>query len=166
MFLCSSSTCCTCKSMHCPRQHCVSNLAFLRLDHFMDWCEAPQAESISVDATSNWCFSLQLILGLTEIETQVLEAILVQGFLEKLLHVSDLLQCKAWYMVCPSPGGRKLYLENWCSMVCTSILDQKTQGNTAQDEITEARKREQERHQGVQVQLQADFEARFFQKEL
>jgi len=51
-------------------------------------------------------------------------------------------------------------------MVCTSILDQKTQGNTAQDEITEARKREQERHQGVQVQLQEDFEARFFQKEL
>ena len=81
-------------------------------------------------------------------------------------NVSDLLQCKAWYMVYPSPGGRKLYLENWCTMVCTSILGQKTEDNTAQDGITEAGKREQERNQGVQVQLQENFEARFFQKEL
>ena len=51
-------------------------------------------------------------------------------------------------------------------MVCTAILGQKTEDNTAQDEITEAGKREQERNQGVQVQLQENFEARFFQKEL
>ena len=50
-------------------------------------------------------------------------------------------------------------------MVCTSILGQKTEDNTAQDEITEAGKREQERNQGVQVQLQENFEARFFQKD-
>jgi len=51
-------------------------------------------------------------------------------------------------------------------MVCTSILDQKSFINTAQNEITEAGQREQERHQGVQVQLQENFEAMFFQKEL
>ena len=51
-------------------------------------------------------------------------------------------------------------------MVCTSVLDEKAEGNTAQDEITESGKTEQERHQGVQLQLQENFEARFFQKEL
>jgi len=29
-------------------------------------------------------------------------------------NVSDLLQCKAWYMVDPLAGGWKLYLENGC----------------------------------------------------
>lgn len=49
-------------------------------------------------------------------------------------------------------------------MVCTSILDQKAEVNLAQDEIT-ACSREQERHQGVQGQLQESFEDMFFQKE-
>ncbi len=67
-------------------------------------------------------------------------------------------------MVYPLPGGRILYIQKWFSMVCTSILDHKAEDNLAQDEITEAEKREQERHQGVQVQLQEKFEDMFFQK--
>ena len=49
-------------------------------------------------------------------------------------------------------------------MVCTSILDHKAEDNIALDEITEAG-REQERHQGEQVELQESFEEMFFQKE-
>lgn len=88
------------------------------------------------------------------------EAILVQGFLDKQLSLVMFLT----YFNARHGTWFTHHLEEGSFTLRTDA--QWTEDNTAQGEITEARKREQERNQGVQVQLQENFEARFFQKEL